>query len=475
MSSRAAGYGVNGKESVAMNGNTVTRRRFLAGALAMPVLIPPGCITHQKGCVAPRRPVPSERVALGVIGYGTQGRYNTSNFMQDERVQVVAVCDCNRGSKLYGYNSGEAGGRDYGVQAVVDHLAKQTGKRDEGACRGFADFREMLEMEGLDAVLIATPDHWHATQAIAAMRRGKHVYCQKPLSLSVAEGRAICETARETGVTFQTGSQQRSDTYFKMAVEFVRNGRLGRIERVEIGLPKAWHKFYGRQGADASFEPSEVPDGLDYNLWLGTAPMRPYCSALQPLSWRSNYDFAGGVLTDWGAHHSDIVQWAFDEDLGGPVSIEKIRPVYLPPEKDIFNVAKGFSYDFVYANGARVTVSTDLEVGIRFYGEGGRRLFVTRGSIRTEPAALIREKIQPSEKHVYLSRSHERNFIDCIYSGEPTVAPAEVGHRSNTIGALAVIGLRTGYTTLKCDPRHERIIGNATADAMLTRAMRKWD
>jgi len=447
----------------------MNRRSFIkatAAVLGFPALIPASALGRAG------RPAPSERITLGFIGYGTQGRYNASNFLQDDRVQAIAVCDCNRESKLYGYSSGEPGGRDYGTRAVNEHYAKKSGQPTYKGCAPFVDFREMLEAPGLDAVMICTPDHWHALMAIAAMRKGLHVYCQKPLSLSIAEGRVMADVAKETGVIFQTGSQQRSDTYFKMAVEFVRNNRLGKIHKVEIGLPKAWHKFYGRTGALSSFEPCAVPDGLDYELWTGPSPMRPYCSALQPLSWRSNYDFAGGVLTDWGAHHSDIVQWAFDKDHSGPTLIENIKAVEMPPADGVFNVAKGFSYDFVYPEGPRVTVNNELEIGIRFYGENNRSLFVTRGSIKTDPAELIREKIKENEIHVYASRAHERNFIDCIYSGQPTVAPCEVGHRSNTIGALAVIGLRLGHTSLKWDPVAEKIIGNDAASAMLSRSMR---
>jgi len=447
----------------------MNRRSFIraaAGVLGCPALIPASALGRAG------RPAPSERVTIGFIGYGTQGRYNASNFLQDDRIQAIAVCDCNRESNLYGYNSGLPGGRDYGTRTVNAHYANKTGSPAYHGCASFVDYRELLDMPGLDAVMICTPDHWHAVMAIAAMRKGKHVYCQKPLSLSIAEGRAMANVAKATGVVFQTGSQQRSDTYFKMAVEFVRNNRLGRIHKVEIGLPKAWHKFYGRTCALASFEPCAVPDGLDYELWTGPSPMRPYCSALQPLSWRSNYDFAGGVLTDWGAHHSDIVQWAFDKDHTGPTSIENIKAVEMPPADAVFNVAKGFSYDFVYADGPRVTVSTDLEIGIRFYGENNKSLFVTRGSIKTDPAELIREKIKDHEIRVYTSRAHERNFTDCIYSGQPAIAPCEVGHRSNTIGALAVIGLRLGCSTIKWDPATEKVIGNDAASAMLSRPMR---
>ena len=447
----------------------LSRRGFLktaTAAVAMPYLIPASALGRNG------RPAPSERINLGVIGYGTQGRYNAGNFMNDDRVQAVAVSDCNCESNLYHYNSGKPGGREYGRRTVNAFYAKKSGKSDYNGCAAFNDFRELLDKPDLDAVLITTPDHWHAPMAVAAMRKGKHVYCQKPLSLSIAEGRTMVKVAKETGVTFQTGSQQRSDAYFKMAVEFVRNHRLGKVDRVEIGLPKAWHKFYGRKGALASFDPCPVPEGLDYEMWTGPSPKRPYCSALQPLSWRSNYYYAGGVLTDWGAHHSDIVQWAFDKELTGPTSIENIRAGLLPPDGDVFNVAKEFSYDFVYPEGIRVTVNTDVEIGIRFYGEKGKSLFVTRGSIKTNPAKLIRDKIKENEIHVYASRAHERNFVDCIYSGKQTVAPCEIGHRSNTIGTLAVIGLRLKHSSLKWDPAEEKIIGDESASAMLSRKMR---
>ena len=253
-----------------MNRINVSRRHFLAGtgsALAMPTLLSSGCVSA-KGLAA-RRPLPSERLNVGFIGYGTMAHDNIGNFLNNDQVQVVAIADCNKESGLYGYRAERLGGREPGRRRVNEFYAQKLNRPDYSGCAVHADFRELLEMDGLDAVVISTPDHWHAIQAIWAARKGKHIYGQKPMSLCIAEGRAMANEVAKAGITFQVGSQQRSDNYFRMACEFIRNGRIGKLQKIVVGLPGG-HSLFGKTGADASLDP--LPQPPQATLLTGQAP-----------------------------------------------------------------------------------------------------------------------------------------------------------------------------------------------------------
>jgi predicted dehydrogenase len=451
----------------------VSRRHFLAGTgatLAVPTILSSGCVSA-KGVTA-RRPLPSERLNVGFIGYGTMAHDNIGNFLNNDRVQVVAIADCNKESGLYGYRAERQGGREPGRRRVNEFYAKKLNRPDYNGCAVYGDFREMLNMDGLDAVVISTPDHWHAIQAIWAARKGKHIYCQKPMTLCIAEGRAMANEVAKAGITFQTGSQQRSDNYFRMACEFIRNGRIGKLQKIIVGLPGG-HSLFGKTGADASLDPlPQPPPHVDFDMWLGPAKKRPFIPGLHnPLSWRANLDYSGGMITDWGAHHLDIVQWALGKDDSGPVAIENLESD-LPPVDAVFNTAANYSFEVVYAEGTRVFVSNKNPNGVRFIGEGGKEIFVTRGKLEMKPQELIREKIQEHEINLYKSGQHERNFIDCVYSGEPTITTCEIGHRSISIAHLANIGLRLGRKQVKWNPKTERFVNDAEADKLLSAPMR---
>jgi len=441
----------------------VSRRHFLAGAgtlLAMPTIVSSGCVGLRKGLAA-RRPAPSERLNVGFIGYGTMAHDNIGNFLNNDKVQVVSVCDCNKESGLYGYGAERLGGREPCRRRVNEFYAKQQNKPDYNACSVYADFREMLDKDDLDAVVISTPDHWHAIQAIWSARKGKHIYGQKPMSLCIAEGRAMANEVKRAGVTFQVGSQQRSDNYFRMACEFIRNGRLGKLERIEVGLPGG-HSLFGKKGADASMDPlPQPPPNVDFDMWLGPAKLRPFIPALHyPLSWRGNLDYSGGMITDWGAHHLDIVQWALGKDDSGPVAVENLKSD-LPPVDAVFNTAGDYSFEVVYAEGTRVFVSNRFPNGVRFVGEGGKEIFVTRGKLVMKPEEMIREKLSDSEIHLYKSGQHE-----------PTITTCEIGHRSISIAHLANIGLRLGRTQVRWDPKRERFVNDPDADKLITAPLR---
>ena len=450
-----------------MSKMNISRRQFVAGlgaAAAIPYIIPATALG--KG-----RPAPSTRINVGFIGYGTMASDNIGNFLHDDRVQVVSVADCNKESGLYGYSAERQGGREPGRRRVNEFYAQKLNKSDYDGCKAYADFRELLDKDALDAVVISTPDHWHGLQVVAAASKGIHIYGQKPMSLCITQGRIMADTVKKNNVSFQVGSQQRSDNYFRMACEFIRNGRLGKLDRIEVGLPGG-RSLFGKKGADISQEAlANPPAHLDFDMWLGPAKKRPFVPALHnPMSWRENLDYSGGMITDWGAHHLDIVQWALGKDDSGPVAIENLKSD-LPPTDAVFNTASDYSFEVVYAEGTRVFVSNRFPNGVRFIGEGGKELFVTRGKLETNPPELMREKIKDDEIKLYVSGSHERNLIDCIYSGEPTITTCEIGHRSISIAHLANIGLRLGRTKVQWDPAKETFINDPDADKLKTTPM----
>jgi predicted dehydrogenase len=452
--------------------NSLSRREFIAqstlamaAGLALPAL---------SSCVAPvrprvRRPKPSERVNLGVIGFGTIAFSTVPNFLADPRVQIVAVADPVSELPNYGYQGDKRGGRLVGQRTVEQAYAEQKTSGMFKGCRVYEDFREMIAREDIDAVYIATPDHWHCAVALLAARRGKHIYGQKPLSLTIEEGRRMARAVADTGITWQTGAQQRSSIHFRTACELVRNGRLGRLQGIKIGFSSG-HKDWS--GLGSRQQPEPVPPELNWDLWLGPAPARPYAPAVLPLNWRHNFDFSGGYLTDWGAHHLDILQWALGMDDTGPVAIENVE-AKLPPSTDLYNTATAFSFDVVYANGMRANVSNRNRNGLLFQGENDRSIFVSRGILESKPDELRREKIGPGEIRLYESQLHERNFVDHIYDAKPTISPVEVGHRSITIAHLANIAIRLGRSKLQWDPATEKILNDRAASQMLSRPMRR--
>jgi predicted dehydrogenase len=446
----------------------VTRRHFLAGtasALAFPTIIPASALGKDG------RPAPSERITMGVIGFGTIAHSTVRNFLQDDRVQVVAIADPNKGSGSYGYSGEKQGGQAEGKKVVEAHYG-EANATDYKGCNVYDDFRVMLEKEDVDTVNVSTPDHWHALCAIYAARKGIHVYGQKPVALTIAEGRAMATEIAKAGITFQTGSQQRSDVYFRMVAEYIRNGRLGTLKPIKVGFGGG-HSDWNQQSARKAAEP--VPVELNYDLWEGPAPHRDFCPAILPLNWRHNFDYSGGMITDWGAHHIDIVQWALGMDESGPVRIENIKGT-LPDPGELYNTAGTFHFECVYADGTRLHVNDNSDPsykqGIQFEGEDGKSIYVKRGKMDMQPVELRKERIQDDEIRLKESKTHEGDFIDCVFSGETPVAPIEAAHRTISIAHLANIGLRLGRESLDWDPKTETVKGDAEAQAMLSRPMR---
>jgi predicted dehydrogenase len=442
-----------------------SRRDFLrkavpisSASIAFPTIVP-ARVLGLSGAVAA-----SDRITVGVIGTGNQGFNDIRSFLRDKRVQIVAVCDVNRES--IGYWDNNVGGREPAMRLVEEHYAREKTSGTYRGCDQRADFREVLGRRDIDAVEVCTPDHWHAIMVLEACAAGKDIYCQKPLSLTINEGRAMSYAVRKHNVVFQTGSQQRSDHRFRRACELVRNGRIGELRKVRVGLPGGRNDLT-QSGVRKTPEP--VPAGFDYERWLGPAPVAPYAPARCLVNFRWIYDYSGGQVTDWGGHHPDCAQWGMGTELSGPIEIRAAKGTFPPDE--LWNTATEFSFEAVYENGLAMLISNKERMGVTFEGSQGK-IYVDRGRIEAEPSSLLDSKIGQGGVHLYKSDDHFRNFIDCVRSRQPTAAPVEVAHRSITICHLGNIALLLGRDKLRWDPRTEQIIGDDEAAAMMSRPYR---
>jgi len=391
---------------------------------------------------------PSEQIRLGLIGCGGQGRGDARNAQRFGK--VVAVCD-------------------------VDARHVANAQKDFAGADGYADFRKLLERKDIDAVICGTVDHWHTLVSIAAMRAGKDVYCEKPLTLTIAEGKHLIETEKQTGRILQTGTQQRSSVRFRLACDLVRNERIGKIQKVEVWLPAGL-----RQGP---FKTSAVPEGFDYDFWMGQTPKVPYVKERTHFSFRYWWEYSGGTMTDWGAHHNDIVLWALGMDSSGPVSIEGKQLVEMIPGG--FTAASEYAVTYTYANGVvhecKSTTASEWhggvkdpnrqQHGIKFIGSDGW-IWVTRGVIKASDRKLLTEKLPDSVPRVYASNDHMANFIDCVRSRKAPICPAEVGHRSASLCHLGTTAIRLGRK-LNWDPADEQFVDDSEANTYLSRPMRK--
>ncbi|MBN2136760.1 MAG: Gfo/Idh/MocA family oxidoreductase [Sedimentisphaerales bacterium] len=442
----------------------ITRRGFLrkaafglGGAVAFPYVADSAALGKSGGVSA------SNRIVMGCIGVGNQGTNDMRGFLGDERVQVVAVCDVNREGP--GYWNGGIAGREPGRRIVESHYAKQKASGTYKGCAAYEDFRDLIARDDVDALLIALPDHWHSIPVIMAARAGKDIYGEKPLSLTISEGRSMSDAVNRYGRIFQTGSQQRSDQNFRRACELVRNGRIGKLHTVRCGLPGGTpdiSKFGGRQ------KPEAVPEGFNYDMWLGPAPYAPYCPARCHVNFRWILDYSGGQVTDWGGHHPDCAQWGMGTEDTGPVEIKNVKGTFAAD--GLYDTASEYYFECIYANGVKLIVSNRERGGVTFEGSDGR-VWANRGQHDAEPKSILESTIGPNETHLYRSDNHFRNFIDCVISRKAPAAPIETAHRSITISHLGNIAMRLGRD-LKWDPAVERFVGDAEADRMLVRGMR---
>ncbi len=403
----------------------VTRREMIKRSAAASALMASGIMLPAS--IASQAPGANERVGVGCIGVRNMGGDHVKALLASPDARIVAVCDV-----------------DTAVSGAANELIEaQYGSR----VPAYGDFRLMLERDDIDAVFIATPDHWHCLLATAAMEAGKDVYCEKPMTLRVLEGRAIADTAARTGAIFQTGSQQRSDTYFRRACEMVRSGVIGPIEWIEVGIPG------GREEGFA--EDADPPVTLDWDFWLGPSPWEPYNPLKCHYDFRWFYNHSGGQLTNWGAHHIDIAHWAMDMDASGPIHVEGSATF---PTTGMLETATSYDLTYTYATQwgeIPMLVGSHLKGGVTFVANQGR-IHVDRGVLECEPAELAEWEPGTDDVSLYESSDHRRNFFEGVRTRVPCICNPEVGHRSVTACHLGNIAIRTG-SAIDWDPVAERI------------------
>jgi len=423
-----------------------TRRRFLktlAAAGAAPWVVPAAAVG------AGERPAPSERIGIGVIGTGGRGSHHIRALRGRGDVELRAVCDPQKPK------------RDAARKAVQSYYADRKGRESFTGCLSTPDFREVLARPDIDAVVVASPENWHPLNAALAARAGKDVYCEKALSLTVAEGRVLVETVRRRGCILQVGTQQRSGGNFRFACELARNGYLGEVERVEVGVPG------GR--ALPMVAPEPVPPGLDYDMWLGPAPWTPYNRLKCSYNWYFILDYCVGWIQSWGVHHVDIALWGAPSLGTGRLQVEGTAVF---PEDGLADTS--LTWDVTARTPAGLVLSfTDNRKnpqGCRFIGTEGW-VHVNRGGIKADPPSLLQAQLKPGDERLYVSRGHHQNWIDCMRERCDPAAPVEAGHAATTLTIVADIATRL-CRSLTWDWEKERFVNDAVADRMLSRSMR---
>jgi predicted dehydrogenase len=426
-----------------MKKNILFRRRdFLKGgaafgaAAAFPAIVPSTVF----GAAAP-----SNRITMGMIGMGLQMGGHLRGMLGHSRVQVLAVCDVDRQKLQNAKNSVD--------QAYADRAAGGTYK----GCDAYNEYEKICERSDIDTVFICTPDHWHAPISLAAIKAGKDVYCQKPMTLTIREGRMMSNACKQYGTIFQVGSQQRSNWAFRKACEIVRNGWIGKVHTIYAGL--------GQFAPPMTLPEEPIPEGFDYDRWLGPTPWYPYNAERVKGDfgggWRRFWEYGARKNGDWGAHHFDIIQWALGMDDSGPVKF----------------VPKGWNgteyQTHYYANGTRVLRDHPDRKGhmIRFIGTDGEVMVSRNDMIDTVPVELVQTPLRPDEIHLYESRDHDENWLDCVQTRKKPICDAEIGHRTATICHLNAIAERLGRP-LEWDPVEEKILNDPAAERWYDRPRR---
>jgi predicted dehydrogenase len=417
----------------------IARREFLrrltasGAALAVPSFIPSAAWGQGN------RPSPSNRITIGAIGIGGMGRIDLENFLQQPDVQVVAVCDVKDGN----------------LRRAVELV---NGRYNNQDCAASRDWRELMARADLDAIYCATPDHWHALISIAAARCGKDIYCQKPLSVTIAEGRAIADAVKRSGIVYQSGTQRRSQSSYRFCVETARAGRLGKLLYVENRM--------GDSPGSASPEITAPPRDIDYAMWLGPAPEEPYCDLRVTGAFRWISDYAGGSMTDMGAHYNDITQMLRPSHLDAPVSFQVKKARF--HERGIFDTAWGYEAIATYEDGLEIRM-VEGPKGMRWVGTEGWIDHTDLGEVTAQPVSILEEtkiNIPPG-----MVAPHHRNWLDCVKTRGRPVADAEVAHRSTTLSHAANIAMRLGRD-LRWDRHTERFVNDEAANHMIARTMR---
>jgi predicted dehydrogenase len=444
-----------------MTDHRVTRRGFLKGStlvatsVAFPTIVPSTVFG---------RNAPSNRVTLAMIGTGSRGTDVMRGFAHHDDVQFLAVCDPFRDRR----------------NAARQWLNERYGGN---VVEAYENLREMLKRADIDGVVICTPDHWHVPAAVYAARAGKDVYVEKPLSVCLGWSWRLRETLRCFGNVFQYGTQQRSSWQFRFACELVRNGYIGEVQRVEAWCPDVsddWNSFEVKQYG--STEPAPVPEGFNYDLWLGAAPEAPY--TVDRCRREGSFhicDYALGFIAGWGAHPLDIVQWGLNADDSGPVYVEGRGEI---PAQGLLDTIAWWDVHCEYASGVKLHFLCHrrakpivmsyrerwCEHGTTFFGSEGW-VSVDRGGLYASDPALLKIKLRPDDVHLYRSSGQDRNFIDCIKTRQATVSPPESAIRSDTISHLSDVAVRLGRP-IHWDPRQEQVIGDEQAMRMLDRPLR---
>jgi predicted dehydrogenase len=428
-----------------------SRREFLirSAAIATGAMIIPQIIPSTALGMGGELP-PSDRIVMGAIGLGSQGTSNLRGFLKRvKELQMVAVCDVHK------VKSDKA-------KKIIDESNKNSD------CRTYGDYREFLEKEKLDAVSIALPDHWHGLIYSAVANKKMDIYGEKPLARTIYDGRAIVSAVKKNNIVWQTGSWQRSVENFRRGAELAINGRIGKITRIEVGLPD------GGQGIGTP-PVMEVPDGLNWEMWLGPAPKVPFRGVYLG-NWRWILDYSGGQLTDWAGHHIDIAQWGIGMERSGPVEISG-EGIY--PRDGLYNVPVEYDLNCRYVNGIEMRVANASNLphgmGTVWYGERGW-IHVDRGNkLAVSNPKILEEVIGENEIHLYKCDDHVGNFLECIKTRGETVAPVEIAHRSISVALLGEIAMTTGKI-IRWNPAEEVIIGNPFAERLLIRNYRQpWE
>lgn len=385
---------------------------------------------------------PNSRINMACIGVGGQGSHNMNALRQDERVQMVAICDVD-----------------------TAHRNRALASCGLNADAGYNDFREVMARKDIDAVMIGTPDHWHSFITAAAARSGKDIYCEKPLAASIAEGRFVSDLVRKEKRVLQCGTWRRSGIHSRMACEWVRNGYIGDLKKVEIGVPG---KFAISGGFSGMEETQPVPEGFDYAMWAGTTPDAPYTAARCHFNFRWIDAYAPGYITDWGAHFIDVAHWGMDADSTNPIEVSASDVAHR--ESSIYDAAESFHIRYLYKNGVEMTMFSTTDAaryGTKFIGTKGS-VFVENQKLITDPPELLRTKIKADDVHLYVSTNHHRNFVDCVLSRESTAAPVEAAHRAASACQLGAIAAKLGRP-LKFDPVNERFDADEEANSLVSR------
>ena len=390
----------------------------------------------------------NNKINIACIGVGGMGDANMKSFLGRNEAKVVAICDVDKKHAKQ-------------AQSNVNRYYKN---KD---CAIYSDYRELLNRNDLDAVMIATPDHWHGIIAFASAQKGLDIYGEKPLAYNIPEGRAIVDAVKKYGVIWQTGSWQRSEQNFRFACELVRNGRIGDVHTVLVGLG-------GSTEVTVPISPAEpVPSDLNYDMWLGPAAWMPYHQDRCHYEWRWNSNFAGGTISDWAAHHVDIAHWGMGVEDSSPIIISG-KAIYPSGKDGLFDNPLSYRYECQYAEGFNLVVATEglpKGSGVQFIGSDGW-VHVNRGSISAENPALLKSVIGSGEIHLYRSTNHVGNFLDCVRSRRKTITPAEVAHHSIMPAYLGGIAMQLGRE-LQWDGKQERFINDEAANRLLSRTMRR--